>query len=92
MLIKRSNLIEYRHWPEGVVFMKGVPVTIHSNALALWQDAWDFEQEHGEDKGHGWLLLHPLTKLACYQKKEKKSFKSYYQVVTNTNLLVLLVN
>ena len=70
--------IEYRHWPEGVVFMKGVPVTIHSNAMALWQDAWDFEQEHGEDKGHGWLLLHPLTKLACYQSwklgwDEKKS-------------------
>ena len=70
--------IEYRHWPEDVVFMKGVPVTIHSNAMALWQDAWDFEQEHGKDKGHGWLLLHPLTKLACYQSwklgwDEKKS-------------------
>jgi hypothetical protein len=59
--------VEYRHWKEGVIFRKGQPVTLRTDAVKVWYEAWAFQNEHGRDKGNGWLLLHPLTKLACYQ-------------------------
>lgn len=54
-------------WPEGVVFMKDEPVMLDTNLEALRDQARDFEDNHGRDRGNGWLLNHPITKLMYYQ-------------------------
>ena len=57
----------YAYWPDGVVFRKGEPVTMQSDISAIIEDARDYEDQYGEDRGHGWLLNHPLRKLLFYQ-------------------------
>ena len=59
--------VTYAYWPDGVVFRKGEPVTMQSDISAIIEDARDYEDQYGEDRGHGWLLNHPLRKLLFYQ-------------------------
>ena len=59
--------VTYAYWPDGVVFRKGEPVTMQSDISAIIDDARDYEDQYGEDRGHGWLLNHPLRKLLFYQ-------------------------
>eukprot|EP00940_MAST-03C_sp_MAST-3C-sp2_P001326 g1326.t1 len=59
--------VYYRHWDEGVVCFKGRPVTLTTDFVSLYEEAKEFENEHGRDRGNGWLLLHPITKLLCFQ-------------------------
>ena len=59
--------VTYSYWPEGVAFRKGEPVTMQSDISAIIEDARDYEDQYGEDRGHGWLLNHPLRKLLFYQ-------------------------
>merc|ERR1712196_208199 len=59
--------VTYKWWPEGVVFAKNEPANMQTDFLSLYERAHAFEAEHGRDRGNGWLLLHPITKLACYQ-------------------------
>eukprot|EP00939_MAST-03C_sp_MAST-3C-sp1_P002163 g2163.t1 len=59
--------IYYKHWQEGIVCFKDRPVTLATDFVKLWEEAKEFENEHGEDRGHGWLMLHPITKLLCFQ-------------------------
>jgi hypothetical protein len=32
--------IEYKHWPAGTVFKKGEPVTLKTDMVAVWYEAW----------------------------------------------------
>eukprot|EP00854_Cymbomonas_tetramitiformis_P024269 gene24269-29477_t len=59
--------ITYRHWPDNVIFGENQPVTLSSDFVQLYGEAAQFENKYGEDRGHGWLLRHPITKLLCYQ-------------------------
>jgi hypothetical protein len=59
--------VSYQHWPEGVVFLEGQPIQLSNDFFTLHQQAQEFEDLHGEDRGHGWLTRHPLDKLRCYQ-------------------------
>jgi len=59
--------VTYAYWPKGVVFRKDEPVTMQSDISAIIDDARDYEDQYGEDRGHGWLLNHPLRKLLFYQ-------------------------
>ena len=59
--------VTYAYWPDGVVFRKGEPVTMQSDISKIIDDARDYEDQYGEDRGHGWLLNHPLRKLLFYQ-------------------------
>ena len=59
--------VTYRYWPDNVVFRKGEPVTMQSDISKIIDDARDYEDQYGEDRGHGWLLNHPLRKLLFYQ-------------------------
>ena len=59
--------VPYRHWPEGVVFAEGRPVTLATNCMELYREAVEYENTYGADKGNGWLLLHPITKIMCFQ-------------------------
>ena len=59
--------VTYSYWPDNVVFRKGEPVTMQSDISAIIEDARDYEDQYGEDRGHGWLLNHPLRKLLFYQ-------------------------
>jgi hypothetical protein len=59
--------VTYKYWPEGVIFRKDEPVTMQSDISAIIDDARDCEDQYGEDRGHGWLLNHPLRKLLFYQ-------------------------
>lgn len=67
--------VTYRHWDEGVVFGRQQKVTLRDDFDALHAEAVEFENRHGRDLGNGWLLRHPITKLARYQlylgQKEK---------------------
>jgi len=73
--------ITYHHWrDETVVFGKNRKggITLAEDFEALHVQAIDFENEHGRDLGNGWLLRHPIQKLANFQrytleqKKQKK--------------------
>ena len=59
--------VTYSYWPDNVVFRKGEPVTMQSDISKIIDDARDYEDQYGEDRGHGWLLNHPLRKLLLYQ-------------------------
>ena len=59
--------IYYKHWDEGVSCFKNRSITLATDFVKLWEEAKDFENKHGRDRGNGWLLLHPITKLLCFQ-------------------------
>ena len=59
--------VEDHHWPAGVVFRKGEPVTLQDDLAQIKEDAKDFEAEHGRDLGNGWLLNHPLQKMILFR-------------------------
>ena len=59
--------MEYHHWPAGVVFRKGEPVTLQDDLAQIKEDAKDFEAQHGRDLGNGWLLNHPLQKMILFR-------------------------
>ena len=40
---------------------------MQSDISAIIDDARDYEDQYGEDRGHGWLLNHPLRKLLFSQ-------------------------
>ena len=68
MIIMASGAgLTYHHWKDGVVFKKGRPITMNSNAVEIGREAREFENVHGKDRSHGWLMRHALTKLACFQ-------------------------
>ena len=60
--------ITYKHWPPGTVFYEGrcVDLSYDFNRMAL--EARNYENYYGKDKGHGWLLRHPIGKLKLYQE------------------------
>ena len=58
--------LTYGHWGDGVVFHP-FPIDLHTDTLTLLEDAREWSLEHGKDLGNGWLMKHPITKLACYQ-------------------------
>ena len=59
--------VDYHHWPAGVVFRKGEPVTLQDDIEQIKEDAKDFEAQHGRDLGNGWLLNHPLQKMILFR-------------------------
>ncbi len=59
--------VDYHHWPAGVVFRKGEPVTLQDDLVQIKEDAKDFEAQHGRDLGNGWLLNHPLQKMILFR-------------------------
>ena len=54
--------------PDHIRFANGTPITLGTDFVELRKQAVAFEEKHGADKGHGWLLRHPITKLTEYQK------------------------
>lgn len=60
--------ITYSQWDEGVFFAKGSPVQLSDNFDDLYEQAVLFEDEHGRDRGNGWLLRHPIKKLQNFQR------------------------
>lgn len=60
--------ITYSRWSDGVVFGKGLDLTLSSNYDSLFNEAVDFEDQHGRDLGNGWLLRHPIKKLSSFQR------------------------
>lgn len=59
--------ITYRHWPKQVVFCQRPVCYLHENFAALRRQGQDYEDQYGEDLGHGWLVRHPLQKLSNFQ-------------------------
>jgi len=61
--------VPYKNWPEGVAFAKNESITLDgTNFDSLYERAKFFQKKYGEDKGHGWLLLHPIHKMKLYQE------------------------
>ena len=57
------------HWPSHVIFLENVRVDLENfNFEFLASLALRYEQKYGKDKGHGWLLRHPLKKLQLFQE------------------------
>jgi hypothetical protein len=52
----------------SAVFMQGRPLTLGDDIRMLVEEAWQWLDVHGEDKGHGWLLNHPLKKVLAFQQ------------------------
>lgn len=60
--------VEYKHWPKGTKFLEGEELHLGMDFELMLKAAKDFEDEYGRDKGNGWLLRHPITKLGNYQR------------------------
>ncbi|GAX23516.1 hypothetical protein FisN_14Hh310 [Fistulifera solaris] len=60
--------ITYSQWDEGVYFAKNSRVQLSDDFDALYEQAVQFEDEHGRDRGNGWLLRHPIKKLQNFQR------------------------
>jgi len=61
--------ITYRNWPTDIRFHgNGQRVDLKTDLEALLKAAKNHEDQFGEDKGHGWLLRHPIKKLLLYQQ------------------------
>ena len=60
--------IRCKRWPHDVFFYKNVKVGLNFDFDKMLQEAKTYEQNYGEDKGHGWLLRHPIKKLKLYQE------------------------
>jgi len=58
--------ITYGRWDDNIIFHP-FPIDLNTDTLTLLEDAREYELEYGKDAGNGWLLKHPITKLACYQ-------------------------
>lgn len=59
--------VTYKPWGDDVVFCPRPLKDLGEDFRYLREEAKAFESEYGEDKGHGWLLKHPLQKLENYQ-------------------------
>jgi len=60
--------IQYKNWPDGIKFHENHFVDLGTDFVDLLQQAKQFEKAFGEDKGHGWLLKHPIRKLQLYKE------------------------
>lgn len=60
--------IHYAGWPEGITFYKGEKVDLSYDFDTMFEEAEQFEETYGKDKGHGWALRHPIKKLKLYQE------------------------
>jgi len=67
--------VNYARWPNGVVFAQNRKICIYvedgteeTDLHALRREAKQYEDKHGEDKGHGWLPRHPITKLMLFKE------------------------
>ena len=67
-LLAKGAGIGYKHWPKSVVYLPGTVVDLNFNFDSMLLKAKWYEHKYGEDKGHGWLLRHPLKKLQRYQQ------------------------
>eukprot|EP00978_Attheya_sp_CCMP212_P029657 scaffold106045_cov56-Attheya_sp.AAC.1 len=59
--------VTYKPWGSNVVFCPRPLKDLGEDFRHLREEAKAFESEYGQDKGHGWLLKHPLQKLENYQ-------------------------
>jgi len=59
--------VDYDHW-DGNIFMPGVAVNMTMDFVTLLEDAKEWENRYGRDRGNGWAIRHPLKKLANYQQ------------------------
>jgi hypothetical protein len=60
--------IGYRHWPSSVVFCAGRPISLGSDFLDLILEGQALEEQHGRDRGNGWLFKHACKKLWLFQQ------------------------
>ncbi|CAB9516685.1 expressed unknown protein [Seminavis robusta] len=69
--------IRYKRWGKRV-FKGNIKVTLSDDLAKLLNEAKAFENKHGEDLGHGWLMRHSIKKLddfkTWYKKKHRVSF------------------
>jgi hypothetical protein len=60
--------VSYKNWPADILFHEGQTVTLETDFDDLLQKAKDHEKQYGEDKGHGWVLRHPIKKLKLFKE------------------------
>lgn len=48
--------VTYHHWDDGVFFMKGRKIGIEDDFDLLYDEAVEFEEEHGRDLGNGTFI------------------------------------
>jgi len=77
------------HPRANAVFMEDRPVSLGWDFLTLIDEAQEWEDENGEDYGHGWLLRHPIKKLHLFQAfvANKKGSVKTKSAETNTRIV-----
>jgi hypothetical protein len=66
-LIVEELGVSYKNWPSHVKFHQDETVTLDTDFAELMSRARLYENTYGEDKGHGWLLRHPIKKLELFR-------------------------
>jgi len=67
-LLAAGKGITYKHWPANVYFRLNDKINLSYDFGQLILEAKQYENRYGEDKGHGWLLTHPIKKLRLFQE------------------------
>ncbi len=57
-----------RHPQTGAFFKRNVPIALSDDFRAMHDEASEWVEENGGDKGHGWMIQHPVSKCFLYQR------------------------
>ena len=60
--------ISYGRWPAKVRFHKDQPFNLSVDFHAMLLEAKRYESRYGKDLGNGWLLSHPIKKVALFKE------------------------
>lgn len=59
--------ISYKNWPASVRFHKDQPFNLSVDFHTMLLEAKSYEKRYGRDLGNGWLLSHPIKKVALFK-------------------------
>ena len=76
--------VDYKHWKRvPQKFGEGETINLFTtNFDELYERADKWELKYGKDKGHGWLLKHPIMKLKLFQAYWRKQEKKMQEAAT----------
>ena len=67
-LLASGEGIPYKNWPSDVLFYQDQHVDLSFDFDQMMDHGDQYLEAYGEDRSHGWLLKHPITKLKLYQE------------------------
>ena len=67
-----------RHPQTGAFFKRNVPIALSDDFRAMHDEASEWVEENGGDKGHGWMIQHPVSKCFLYQRARAENAVPFF--------------